>query len=84
MQPKIRLLKADGTSVIGQYTFTPEPSKYFFTVVEGTANTPFYVEIAHQNSNAVGGLYNISIGASLESGGEPKLAVNVYLPIIIK
>ncbi len=86
MQPKIRLLKADGTSVIGQYTFTPEPSKYFFTVVEGTANTPFYVEIAHQNSNAVGGLYNISIGASLESGGEPKLAsnTNVYLPLIVK
>ncbi len=83
MDPKIRLFKADGTP----FNFTAAGTVYFFTTLDVTANQSFYVEISHQDSNATTGLYNVSIGQSLQSSGEPELSSssgNVYLPIIVK
>jgi hypothetical protein len=65
MQPKIRWLKADGTTVIGTFDYQPEADTYFFTRMSAKAGEPFYVKVAHNNSSATTGLYAISAGKPL-------------------
>jgi len=65
MQPRVQVLRADGATVIKTFEFTPEDDEYFFASLRGKANEAFYVTVQHLDLNAVGGLYDISIGPPL-------------------
>ncbi len=83
MQPKIRVLGADGVTVIGEFDFVPQADEYFFTVLNVAAGDILYAEVSHSNASATTGSYDISIGKSLESGGEPH-SYGIYLPLVFK
>jgi len=79
MEPQIRLLASDGTTVLGDFTVTPTATSYFFTWLEATAGQPFYIEITHVDSNAVEGYYDVSVGQPLSNEHN-----DLYLPMVIR
>jgi hypothetical protein len=83
MQPKIRIVASDGTTVREEFTPAFSTDQYFFTEVDGNANETLYVEVEHQDPDATTGIYEISMGPSLETGGEPG-AFTVYLPLVLR
>ncbi len=81
MQPQVRVLRADGVSVIKTFEFTPTDSQYFFTSLRGKANETFYVAVQHLDAAALGGLYNVSIGPALPNPIEsPPLGWLLFAP----
>ena len=81
MQPHIRLLAADGTTVINTFNPPAQSSEYFFTRVAAQAEVPFYVEVSDQNASAAGGLYEISVGQPLNIFQE-QATVTLFLPLV--
>lgn len=79
MEPQIRLLATNGTTVLGDFTVTPTATSYFFTWLEATAGQPFYIEITHVDSNAVEGYYDVSVGQPLSNEHN-----DLYLPLVIR
>jgi len=79
MEPHIRLLTANGTTVLGDFTVTPTAASYFFTWLEATAGQPFYVEVTHVDSSATEGYYDVSVGQPLLNEHS-----ELYLPMMIR
>lgn len=65
MAPRVQILRADSVTAVKTFEFTPENNAYFFASLRGKANEAFYVAVQHLDPNAVGGLYDISIGPAL-------------------
>jgi tripartite motif-containing protein 71 len=81
MQPHVQVLRVDGTPVGKAFAFTPEENQYFFTSLRGKANEVFYVAVQHLDPNAVGGIYDISIGPALPNVIEsPPLGWLLFVP----
>jgi hypothetical protein len=76
-QPLIRLLSADGNTVLGQYTIQADSSDYFHILIRVQQSQPFYIEISDQDTNASGGLYSVSAGAPFPNENFP-----IFLPNI--
>ncbi len=70
MQPKIRILRADGTTIIDEFDIPLEENQYFFTTLKAKAGETFYVAISHLDSRATMGLYDVSIGLALPNDVE--------------
>ena len=65
MTPRLRLLDADGLTVIQEVTAIAPGHNYYFASLPVQAGDIFYVEISHQNGDATAGLYSVSVGAVL-------------------
>jgi hypothetical protein len=83
MQPHIRVLGADGVTVLRSTDYPSQGNLYFFTVFEALAGETYYIEVTHQNSSAVGGLYAVSAGDPLDNFWE-QVTCKIYLPGIHK
>lgn len=70
MQPGIRLIARDGTTVFDKFEFTPRAGEYFFTELEARANDAFYVGIYHLDETASDGVYDVSVGRALKNDTE--------------
>jgi len=79
MEPHIRLLAADGTTVPGDFTVMPTATPYFFTWLEATAGQAFYVEVTHVDNSATEGYYEVSVGQPLLNEHN-----ELYLPMVIR
>ncbi len=84
MAPRVQILRADGVTAVKTFKFTPEDDEYFFASLRSKTNEAFYVAIQHQDANAVGGLYDISVGPALPNAIEsPSLNwLWIVLPLI--
>ncbi|MBN2003182.1 MAG: hypothetical protein JXA21_07470 [Anaerolineae bacterium] len=84
MAPRVQILRADGAAVVKTFEFIPENDEYFFASLRGKANETFYVAVQHLDPNAIGGLYDISIGPPLPNVIEspPLNWLWIVLPLI--
>jgi formylglycine-generating enzyme required for sulfatase activity len=81
MQP-VAVVYDDG---ITSLDMPADTESYAFTVLDALAGQPIYVKVFHQDSEATMGLYFISVGPTLASGGEPERSQGgVYLPIVLR
>jgi hypothetical protein len=81
LSPRLRVLAADGTTVLHTFNLPSQGDEYFLTRLPVEAGVPFYVEVTDQNAGAAGGLYEISIGAPLDTFRE-QATVSLFLPLI--
>ena len=79
MQPRIRILAANGVTVLGDFSVSPTATAYFFTWLDATARQPFYIELSHSDNNAATGYYDVSVGPPLSNEQN-----DLYLPIVIR
>jgi len=63
MQASIKIIKPDGSTV--DKSWTNPASGYFWQSFAANVGEVFFVQVSHANSQAAGGLYNISAGAPL-------------------
>ncbi|RRR73443.1 MAG: hypothetical protein EI684_08725 [Candidatus Viridilinea halotolerans] len=78
MQPRVRILAADGTTERANVTWSGTGPLVAEVLVQ--AGDLIYAEVSHVDANAVGGIYNISVGSPLE--GESSRDYGVYLPLV--
>jgi hypothetical protein len=81
MVPEIRLLAANGTTVLEEASFAPSAEAYYSTQVTVSSGVPFFVEVSHADKGAAEGLYYVSAGSKARSPQEPALS-SVYLPYV--
>lgn len=83
MQPRLRLWRSDGTTLIGEWTLVPEEGYYYFIRLTGPMGASFYTEISHMDGQAMQGMYALSFGYPLpnEETAEPHM---LFLPIITR
>ncbi|MFK7804813.1 MAG: Ig-like domain-containing protein [Anaerolineae bacterium] len=62
MQANIKLLAADGQTVLSNDQFSQSASEYYFKLLTASAGDRFYVEISHTDLTAAAGTYRISAG----------------------
>ena len=70
MQPTIRVLRADGATVVKEFDMSLEENQYFFTAFKAKDGETFYVAISHLDPSATTGLYDVSIGLALPNDVE--------------
>ena len=84
MDANIRILAADGQTVISEGTQFGSDPGYFFRLMSATAGDRFYVEISHLDRAAETGTYAISAGAprASELGAPTTGRSTLYLPLL--
>ena len=84
MDANVRILAADGTTVVSQGTQFGSDSGYFFRLLSANAGDRFYVEISHLDSAAETGTYAISAGTprASELGAPTTGRSTLYLPLL--
>jgi hypothetical protein len=84
MQPRLRLLAADGTTEIANADMTSsEQEEYLALSLEGQPGEHLYAEVSHGAPNTSGGIYVISAGEPLiNEEAETENTNTVYLPLI--
>lgn len=82
-KPHIRLLAADGVTVLKSVDFNPHGDDYFFVRLEAVAGEPIYVEVRDQSGSASGGIYRVSAGDPLADFKEHVTSV-IYLPMLTR
>lgn len=78
IRPRIRIWSADGQRLLGDFTIDPEPGYYYFLYITGAAGASFIAELSHADSQATGGLYDVSFG--LPMTGEASTGSIIFLP----
>ncbi len=78
MQPHIRFLDADGVTLLGDFTFVPEPGYYYIFYVTGNAGASIYIDISQKDPLANTGSYQISFGRPLQG----ELYYYAFLPTL--
>jgi protocatechuate 3,4-dioxygenase beta subunit len=85
MEPEIRLLAADGTTVLGTMTAPPtNEAGYLYLTQEAEPDDMFYLEVSHRNPSATSGYYNVSAGSLLATEETERNTTEgqIYLPMI--
>lgn len=77
-QPRLRLLAGDGVTPLVAQSL---PSGYPSLVYSARAGSTIYVEVSDADQSAIGGIYQISAGAPIDSD---RLTYQVYLPGILR
>jgi hypothetical protein len=80
MEPRLRLLAADGTTERASVTWSG--SGYLWVSVPVQAGETLYAEVTHLDTTADMGIYEISAGSPLDGEGSLTAAERVYLPLI--
>ena len=82
MQPHLRVLGSDQTTVLFDLTRDPAHEGYLFTPLLGVPpGTTVYAEVSDADSGAAGGLYEFSAGAKLASDVRH---YDIYLPYVAR
>ena len=79
LSPRLRVLAADGTTVLADVTTPPVADLYLFAVIDGDPELPVYIEVSDTNATAAGGVYDVSAGTPLPPetaavAGPPQIA----------
>ncbi len=83
MQPRLRLLAADGSTELARGELTsPESGTYLFVTRAVAVGETLYAEVSHYDPTTVGGLYMISAGVPLVT--ERVANGSIYLPLVIR
>jgi hypothetical protein len=80
MEPRLRLLAADGTTERASVTWSG--SGYLWVSVPVQAGETLYAEVTHLDTTADMGIYEISAGSPLDGESSLTAAERVYLPLI--
>lgn len=81
MEPHLRILGPDQSTVLFDITRDPTCVGYLFTPLLGVSpGTTVYAEVSHTNSGAAGGLYEFSAGARVVS--DIPSCHYIYLPYV--
>lgn len=80
MNPTIRILAANGVTLISEYQFHPQGSQYFYAFLDVLAGESLYVEVS--DSNPTLGYYAISAGRALS--GVTETQKHIYMPLIVR
>lgn len=64
MAASIEVYAADGTTLLDNFTYTPN-GDYFFEPLTVTVDEPIYIAISHSSATASDGTYTISVGSAL-------------------
>lgn len=65
MEPVLRLLAADGTTMLEEVTFAPDKQDYMYTLQAVKAGEVRYAEVSHLDGTATSGHYTVSAGPAL-------------------
>ncbi|MFQ3630710.1 carboxypeptidase regulatory-like domain-containing protein, partial [Roseiflexus sp.] len=79
MEPKLRLLAADGQTELASVTGNTVTRQYPFITYRLTSGSTLYAEVSHQNPSASQAVYQISAGAPVISD-----QWQLYLPLVIQ
>lgn len=82
MQPYVRLLASDGTTILEEQLYDPAGIGYIHLTHNGVSGQPVYLEIRHADSMAATGIYRVSAGSRLDF--DPEAIKKVYLPMLIR
>jgi hypothetical protein len=81
MDPHLRILAADMTTVLFSASLDPDISEYLFIPLAGVQpGTTVYAEVSDQTNTAYEGLYEFSVGRKL--AGDSFLTSYLYLPMV--
>ena len=62
MQANIRILAADGKTILADGNFSEDDSDYFLALLSASAGNRYYIEISHVDGTATTGTYAVSAG----------------------
>jgi hypothetical protein len=81
MEPLLRVLGADATTVLGQARYDPAGG-YPYIIIDVTSGQPVYAEVSHIDSDHVGGTFWVSAGQPISS--DRAIPRYIYLPLTIR
>ncbi len=83
MNPHIRIIGSDKTTILYDILFDPTRDDYFYLALHKvTPGSMFYVEVSDTLNTATGGLYDFSAGEMLVSEAQNRFPWSMFLPAI--